>query len=183
MYSCEQQQCLLHTARSTIENSVRSGQRTLDQPDTADQELLQRRGNFVTLMLNSRLRGCIGSVEGDGALIHSVSEHAWSAAFRDPRFSPVQDHEVEDLHISVSVLTPKQAVSFSNETELLRLLRPGVDGLLIERNRQRATFLPSVWEQIPDPPDFLRQLKIKAGMHATDCPSHAWTYTAISVSE
>lgn len=183
MYSEAQRHCLLEIARTTIELSVRNDTCTLHQIETNDEELLQPRGNFVTLTLNSNLRGCIGSLEGNGTLIHSVAEHAWSAAFKDPRFPPVRSHELEILGVSISILTPKEIVPFSTETELLESLRPGVDGLLIEKGKHHATFLPSVWDSLPSPIQFLQQLKLKSGMNPDDIPEMAWRYTAISFSD
>jgi len=183
MYSEAQRHCLLKIARTTIELSVRNGTCTLHQIETNDEELLNPRGNFVTLSLNDNLRGCVGSIEGNGALIHSVAEHAWSAAFKDPRFPPVSEYEMEKLCISISVLTPKEIVPFSTEVELLESLRPGVDGLLIEKDIYRSTFLPAVWESLPSPFQFLQQLKLKAGMSPDDMPERAWRYTAISISD
>ena len=182
MYSETQRQCLLEIARTTIELSVRNNTCTLHQIETNDETLLHPSGNFVTLTLNDNLRGCIGSIEGNGALIQSVAEHAWSAAFKDPRFPPVSIHELEKLCISISILTPKEILPFSTEAELLESLKPGVDGLLIEKGMKRSTFLPSVWESISSPIQFLQQLKLKAGMSPDDIPERAWRYTAISIS-
>ncbi len=183
MFSESQQRYLLEIARLTINKSVLGGQRILHEPETVDETLLQSQGNFVTLTIRQRLRGCIGSIEGQGTLAHSVAEHAWSAAFRDPRFSPVREDELAALHISISILTPKQVLDFDSEYDLLEQLRPGIDGLLIEKDHHRATFLPSVWESITAPEVFLQELKHKAGMQSTDVPNRAWVYSAISVSE
>ena len=134
-------------------------------------------------MLHDNLRGCIGSIEDDGELPVSVAEHAWSAAFRDPRFPAMQEKELNDLSISISILSPKQAIRYDTEQELLDSLRPGIDGLLIEKGKHRATFLPSVWESLPDRGQFLQQLKLKAGMKPAEVPELAWYYTAECISE
>lgn len=183
IFTESQQQCLLDVARQTITQSVISGAREIHQLDTQDDALLQTAGNFVTLMMDKNLRGCIGSIETDVALINSVAEHAWSAAFRDPRFQPLGKHELDHVHISISILTPKQALEFETETQLLNTLDAGIDGLLIEKGRKKATFLPSVWESLTSPEEFLTQLKIKAGLTQYDVPDKAWCYRAISISE
>lgn len=122
------------------------------------------RATFVTLHLEAQLRGCIGTLEARRTLVEDVVSNAWSAAFRDPRFSALTWSEYERLDIHISVLSLPEPLQFSSEDELLAQLRPRVDGLIIEEGYNRGTFLPSVWEQLPDPREFLRQLKHKAGL-------------------
>ncbi|MBX9635875.1 MAG: AmmeMemoRadiSam system protein B, partial [Magnetospirillum sp.] len=119
---------------------------------------------FVTLKKNGNLRGCIGSAQAWRSLKEDVTDNAAKAAFADPRFPPVTPEEWDDLELSVSVLTPPVPMRFMSETDLLAQLRPRVDGLIIEDGGKRALFLPSVWEQLPDPAHFLAHLKHKAGM-------------------
>ena len=119
---------------------------------------------FVTLHRKGQLRGCIGSAMAWRPLAEDVTDNAFKAAFKDPRFPPLRPEEVDDLKLSVSVLTPPVAMAFKDEANLLEQLRPRIDGLIIEDGGLRALFLPSVWEQLPDKRAFLGHLKAKAGM-------------------
>jgi AmmeMemoRadiSam system protein A len=121
---------------------------------------------FVTLMQGRELRGCVGSLEARRALFVDVSANALSAAFRDPRFPALAAHEFEGTSVEVSLLSPQQALSVVDESDLARKLRPGVDGLVLHYDDHRATFLPQVWETLPDPRPFIAALKHKAGLRA-----------------
>ncbi len=131
-----------------------------DYPDS----LQQIRASFVTLNLSGRLRGCIGHLEATQPMVKDVSDNAFAAAFQDPRFSALTQDEFLQVDIHLSLLTAAEPLNFNSEQELLSLLHPGEDGLILEEGYNRGTFLPSVWEQLPDPKDFLRHLKIKAGL-------------------
>jgi hypothetical protein len=122
------------------------------------------RATFVTLHVDASLRGCVGTLEARQTLVQDVASNAYSAAFRDTRFSALTWTEYERLDIHISVLSLPEPLQFSSEDELLAQLRPRVDGLILEEDYNRGTFLPSVWEQLPDPREFLRQLKRKAGL-------------------
>lgn len=133
--------------------------------------LLVRDGaSFVTLYDGESLRGCIGSLEAYRALIVDIADNARSAAFRDPRFLPLGRHELDRLRVEVSILTPAVLMEFDSEAALLAQLVPGVDGLVIEVRGQRGTFLPTVWQQLKTPEQFMRELKRKAGL-----PSDYWS--------
>jgi AmmeMemoRadiSam system protein A len=119
---------------------------------------------FVTLKRFGALRGCIGSPMAWRPLLHDVANHAYNAAFKDPRFPPLYMDELQGLSLSVSVLTQPVPMTFGDEAELLAQLRPGMDGLIIEDAGRRSLFLPSVWEEIAEPRRFLRLLKQKAGL-------------------
>ena len=134
------------------------------EPGQWPEELREIRASFVTLHRNGDLRGCIGSLEAEHPLVRDVSLHAFGAAFRDPRFRAVRAEELESLDIHISVLTIPSPLRFSSESELLDLVRPGIDGLVLIEGTRRATFLPDVWEKLPDPRLFVSQLKIKAGL-------------------
>lgn len=123
------------------------------------------RATFVTLHVDGKLHGCVGTLEAHKPLVEDVVSNAWSAAFHDSRFSALTWAEYERLDIHISVLSPPEPVEFSSEDDLIARLRPRVDGLIIEEGYHRGTFLPSVWEQLPAPREFLRQLKHKAGLH------------------
>jgi len=130
-------------------------------------DALQRPGaSFVTLKESNVLRGCIGTLEAYQPLVQDVAEHAFAAAFRDPRFSPINHIEEPVVHISISVLSPSEVMNFESENDLLSQIEVGKDGLILEYKNNKGTFLPSVWEQLPDKQDFLNHLKQKAGLAA-----------------
>lgn len=132
--------------------------------------LKQHRASFVTLLIEGRLRGCIGHLEATQPVVRDVVENAFAAAFRDPRFPPVTTQEVEQLEIHISLLTVAEPIEVASESDLIEQLRPGVDGLILQEGYHRGTFLPSVWEQLPEPTLFLRHLKMKAGL-----PGNYWS--------
>lgn len=121
---------------------------------------------FVTLMQRGELRGCIGTLIAERPLREDVTANARAAAFRDPRFPSVTRQELAEVAVEVSLLSTLEPLSFDSEQQLLSLLRPGIDGVLLEHGRQRGTFLPQVWEQVPEAKDFLAHLKRKAGLPA-----------------
>lgn len=157
---------LLALARASIAHGLAAGQPLAVDPSAYSAPLSEPGAAFVTLHLNGQLRGCIGSLEAYRPLIQDVADNAYAAAFRDPRFAPVSGAEAAAIALSVSVLTPAVAMDFSDEADLVAQLRPGIDGLVLRDGRHRGTFLPAVWEQLPRPVDFLRQLKRKAGLPA-----------------
>ncbi len=119
---------------------------------------------FVTLRRDGELRGCIGSLEPRRALAEDVAANAYSAAFRDPRFPPLEAAERPGLDFHVAILGPREPLTAASEADLLRQLRPGTDGLVLRDGAHRATFLPAVWDSLPDPLRFVRELKHKAGL-------------------
>lgn len=157
-------QTLLQTAAASIQHGLESGSPLTVALDEQPTELQQTRATFVTLNRHDRLRGCIGHLEAIQPLIIDVAENAFAAAFHDPRFPPLTKPELHGLEIHLSILSPSQPLAFSSEEELISMLRPGVDGLILEDVGRRGTFLPSVWESLPDPTEFLRHLKMKAGL-------------------
>ncbi len=131
-------------------------------------ELAQQRATFVTLTINGRLRGCIGSILPRRALIDDVIENARAAAFKDPRFPPLSPEEFPRIAIEISLLTLPQPLPYEDVADLRHKIRPGVDGVIIRFDGRQATFLPSVWEQLPDFDRFFEHLCLKAGLPA-DC--------------
>lgn len=119
---------------------------------------------FVTLTLRGQLRGCIGSLLAHRPLIADVRGNAVAAAMNDPRFYPLEQEELPKIRVEVSLLSPPVPIEFSSESELLELIVPGKDGLVISNGMHRATFLPQVWEQLPEPKEFLSHLKQKSGL-------------------
>ncbi len=120
--------------------------------------------SFVTLIQHGDLRGCIGTLEAHRSLLDDVKANALAAAFHDPRFSPLSEFELPHTAIEVSLLTPAQVMTFHSEMDALAQLRPGVDGVILQFAHLRSTFLPQVWEQLPDPRRFMAHLKRKAGL-------------------
>ncbi|MGI2324554.1 MULTISPECIES: AmmeMemoRadiSam system protein A [Methylococcus] len=163
---------LLDLARASIRHGLTTGSPL--PVDLADlpSRLKERRATFVTLKKGGALRGCIGCLEALKPLAVDVADNAFSAAFRDPRFPPVTADEIDGLDIHVSLLTPPEPMSFVSERDLIGRLRAGIDGLILQEGPLRGTFLPSVWEALPRPEDFLRQLKLKAGL-----PEDYWSDT------
>lgn len=154
---------LLRIARAAI--GTRLGVSGGTAPD--GHAALDRPGaTFVTLMKDDELRGCIGTLEPGRPLRIDVRENALAAAFLDPRFAPLSISEFDATAVEVSLLSSSEPVRFVDETHLAAQLRPGVDGVILEYGRRRATFLPQVWETLADPRDFLGALKRKAGLPA-----------------
>lgn len=166
----EQRQALLGVARRSIALGLEEGRPLRVNLEDYAAELRTQRAAFVTLQEFGQLRGCIGHLEALQPLVKDVAENAFAAAFRDPRFPPVTARELERLHIEISVLTPATPLGFGSEQELVAMIEPGRDGLILEEGLARGTFLPSVWEALPNPVDFLRQLKRKAGL-----PENYWS--------
>ena len=121
---------------------------------------------FITLEKEGKLRGCIGSIIAHKSLVADIVENTRNAAFNDYRFNPVEESELDDLKISVSVLTPPEKIDFSDEPDLLNKIVPKKDGIIIKDGKYQAVYLPSVWEELPDKKEFLNSLKIKAGLHS-----------------
>ena len=126
--------------------------------------LHEKGASFVTLTQNEQLRGCIGTLEAHRSLIIDVKANAHAAAFCDPRFSPLTEAELDVTQIEVSLLSAMQAMAFASERDALAQLQPGIDGIVFEFDRYRSTFLPQVWEQLPDAALFMAHLKHKAGL-------------------
>lgn len=137
------------------------------EPDQSDPRLAEPGATFVTLTLGGELRGCIGSLNAHRPLGLDVRENALAAAFQDPRFPPVSPREWPGLGVEVSLLSRPEFMEFKSESQVLAQLRPGRDGVIFFAGCQKATFLPQVWEQLPEPRDFLAALKRKAGVAAT----------------
>jgi AmmeMemoRadiSam system protein B/AmmeMemoRadiSam system protein A len=133
------------------------------QVEASHPALAQPGATFVTLTQNGQLRGCIGSLEAHRSLDHDVSANAVAAAFRDPRFPPLTAAEFPRTRVEVSLLSAPAPLSFSDEADALRQLQPNVDGIILSSGHRRSTFLPQVWEQLPDPRLFMAHLKQKAG--------------------
>ena len=165
----EEGRYLLKVARQTIEQEL-SGKsdRTLLKPVLSSTKFSEPRGTFVTLTIDHNLRGCIGHIIPQETLLEGVKENAINAAFRDPRFRPLGKKEFEQIKIEVSILTEPKPLAYANADDLLKKIHPGVDGLIIKKGYHQATFLPQVWDQLPDVKEFLEHLCMKAGLNADE---------------
>jgi AmmeMemoRadiSam system protein A len=140
---------------------------------------------FVTLTQSGQLRGCIGSLEAYRSLGLDIQHNAIDAAFGDPRFPPLRREELGRTEIEVSVLSKPRPIEFASREDLVKRLRPGLDGLILEAGGHRATFLPQVWEQLPDPDDFVSHLLRKAGLPSDywNDQVRAWKYRVTAFEE
>jgi AmmeMemoRadiSam system protein A len=168
----EQRRTLLQVARRSIAHGLQHGRPLAVDVADFHPDLATQRACFVTLNLRGDLRGCIGHLEAVQPLVVDVAENAFAAAFRDPRFPPLRADEWPEIQLHISVLSPAEPMQFSNEEDLLAQLQPGKDGLILVDGPFRGTFLPSVWETLPRPADFLSHLKAKAGL-----PADHWSQT------
>jgi len=160
--SIEQGKLLLRIARAAIA-------RELGLTAFADESapwLTEPAACFVTLTKQGELRGCIGSLQAYRALLADVKNNAVSAAFRDSRFEPLTVEEFDTVDIEISLLSSAEPMTVRDEADALAQLRPHLDGVIFEYGHHRSTFLPQVWEQLPQPREFLAHLKLKAGFPA-----------------
>ncbi|WP_207678346.1 AmmeMemoRadiSam system protein A [Desulfonema magnum] len=160
------QKTLLKLARSVITSELIKSSDT-ERPAEISSVLAEKRGCFVTLHKKGVLRGCIGTIEPVKPLISCVEDNALNAAFRDPRFPPLKANELPDIDIEVSVLTVPRILEHKDGKELKAKLNPGVHGVILSKGWHSSTFLPQVWEQLPDTQIFLEHLCQKGGMEKT----------------
>ncbi|GAB3106747.1 AmmeMemoRadiSam system protein B [Pseudomaricurvus hydrocarbonicus] len=179
----EDKKILLATARSAIGNRLNPDIGLIPAPDSLT--LREIRSCFVSLHKHGKLRGCMGALRGYQPLYLDVIEHAQAAAFRDYRYHPVNEDELIDLDIEISILSIETPIQFSSERQLLSQINVGVDGLTIETGSHHATFLPSVWTQLHTAEEFLLHLKQKAGLTVGAWPTDikAWRYSTVQFSE
>ncbi|MFW6054366.1 MAG: AmmeMemoRadiSam system protein A [Thermodesulfobacteriota bacterium] len=167
--SREQGQALVKLARLTLENHLHKTDLPLDEDvrkTLSEPRLQKKQGTFICLHIRDRLRGCIGSLAAEKPIIESVRENAVNAALHDPRFPPLSARELKETHIEVSVLSEPQPLDYTDGQDLVHKLRPNVDGVILKKGLARSTFLPQVWEQLPEAKQFLSQLCLKAGLAA-----------------
>ncbi len=166
MLEPRQQQQLRTIAYNSIQHGLTHGTAMTVDLSALDAELQARRASFVTLNKHGQLCGCIGMLEPVRPLAEDVAHNAFAAAFCDTRFPPLQQDELDQLQIHISILGTPEEMTFASEEDLITQLRPGVDGLIMEEGCCRGTFLPSVWESLQDRREFLNYLKIKSGLPA-----------------
>jgi len=171
----EERQFLLDLAWKTLRRFVTDRKLPEVDPQTVPPRLREPWACFVTLRRRGGLRGCIGTLTAEQPLYRAVMENARNAA-RDPRFPPLEDWELADLTVEVSVLSEPQPLTFHSPEELLQKLRPGIDGVILQWHGSRATFLPQVWEDLSNPVEFLQRLAQKAGL-----PPDTWRHPATQI--
>ncbi len=175
----DQGHTLLELARATLIQELEDNdfhissdlEKRLEDP-AFDQQL----GTFVTLHIKNNLRGCIGSLVGNEPLRENIRNNTINAAFRDPRFPPLDKNELAKVDIEISILTRAKPLEYSSAQDLVQRLRPGTDGVILKKGPHQSTFLPQVWEQLPQPEAFLDNLCLKAGLS-----SGAWKNTDLQV--
>ncbi|MDD2709570.1 MAG: AmmeMemoRadiSam system protein A [Verrucomicrobiae bacterium] len=183
-FTPEQKEALLQLAWKSIRHGMERHEPLEIDPDDYPPELREPRCVFVTLEIEGELRGCMGTLdEWEKPLAANLARIAYVAAFSDPRFPPLRQDELKKVDLHISALTRPEPMSFSSESDLLSQIRPGVDGLILQDGCHRGTFLPAVWEKLPDKRDFWTHLKHKAGL-----PPDHWSdrmkvqrYTAESI--
>lgn len=160
-------QKLLRLARTTI--GARITKLPVDSEIPPEPLFSQKAATFVTLKIHGQLRGCIGTLEPSASLWESIRQNAENAAFHDSRFMPLTKDELDQVHIDISILTKPEFLEYLDGDDLVRKLRPGIDGVILRHGRAAATFLPQVWSQLPTAELFLGHLCRKAGL-----PESCW---------
>jgi uncharacterized protein len=168
----DHRETLRRVAWGSIRHGLECGRALEVRPEEYDRFLRKPGATFVTLELRGLLRGCVGSLEPRRSLVSDVARNAFAAAFQDSRFEPLEASELPGLDLHVSILTPLVPLVAESRGELLQILKPGEDGLVLEDPPYRSTFLPQVWDSLTDPEEFLRELLLKAGL-----PEDHWSPT------
>lgn len=172
---------LTQLARKTLEEYFK---RNTFIPDEHTKSIYDKKqACFVTLTIDGNLRGCIGSLIPHLELWKDVQENALNAAIHDFRFSKLTEKELQNIKIEVSVLSLPKKIQALNEKDLLMRVNPG-KGFILKKGTATSTFLPQVWEQIPDKIEFLEQLSMKAGLNRNAWKTgELWSYTVSSQKE
>ena len=157
---------LLRVALASIEYGLAHGRALAVNIDDYPREVRAKLATLVTLMIGGKLRGCIGTSVARNPLVKDVANNAYAAAFKDRRFKALTGPEMKNTAIKLSILSPPESLPVGGELDLLKRLRPGTDGLILEHGSMRSLFLPDVWETLPEPRRFVSQLKVKAGLPA-----------------
>ncbi len=176
MTTREEKIVLLRVAREAIRSRLERRPLPILERERIPPSLWRPGASFVTLTIDGRLRGCIGSLQAYRPLVEDVQQNAIAAAFHDPRFPPLTPQDFARVLIEISILSAPRPLAFESPEALVRKLRPGVDGVVLHYRGRRATFLPQVWEQLPDPIDFLGNLAYKAGL-----PPDAWRWPGVQI--
>ena len=160
---------LLNLARESIQHGLsHGGPLEVDITHFPEQALQETKASFVTLHKHGELRGCIGQLIATRPLVIDIAMNAYAAAFQDPRFPSLTQEEYPHITLDISILSQPKRLAAHTDEEILAEIEPGQDGVIIEKGSRRGTFLPSVWEQLPNPSTFLTHLKHKAGIDEND---------------
>jgi AmmeMemoRadiSam system protein A len=173
-FDAAEREDLLATAREAVAYGVRTGRLLEVDPEEHPERLREKRACFVTLRKHGGLRGCLGSLVATRPLVSEVARSAHGAALADTRFEPVREEELPQLDFHISLLTPLEPLPAASEQALLAALEPGRDGLVLHEGDATATFLPSVWEQVRSPAEFLHELRRKAGLQRDHWSPSMW---------
>ncbi|HHH19336.1 MAG TPA: AmmeMemoRadiSam system protein A [Campylobacterales bacterium] len=160
---------LLQIAHDAIEGNFTRRDINRTQLLQENPELKKEGAVFVTLRQQGHLRGCIGSLVAHRSLLDDVVHNAKAAAFSDPRFQPLSSTELNTTDIEVSLLSSPEELEYKDREELKKKIRPNIDGVILQLGNHRATFLPQVWEEIPEFDLFFGHLCQKAGVRAEGC--------------
>ncbi|PID78264.1 MAG: AMMECR1 domain-containing protein [Deltaproteobacteria bacterium] len=152
---------LLELARNSIKSKLESGKPVIYE--NFIREFNEKRGVFVTITKNNRLRGCIGNILPEKELFKAVIDNAVFSAFEDPRFKPIDENEIEECEIEISILTVPEKIDYSHWHDIEKLITPFKDGVILDFGKVQSTFLPQVWQELPDFDDFMGHLSMKAG--------------------
>ncbi len=180
-----QQKQLLTLARACIHQGLQGQGAAAINTENYDKSLQRKAATFVTLQKQGFLRGCIGTLLAYQPLLEDIAEHAFAAAFKDPRFPPLDLGEFEQVQIEISILSAMTQMKFKDEADLLSQLQVNKHGLMIEDGHRKATFLPQVWKDLPSAEEFMAHLKMKAGLDIDHFSSgfKAHYYDVLSFSE
>jgi hypothetical protein len=181
----ERGRVLLAIARESLAESFGLASGRAGVADRPEPWLAEPGATFVTLRRNGLLRGCVGTLHAYRPLADDVRANARAAAFSDTRFPPLTRDEFAAVDLEISLLSTPEPLSVASEAEAVTVLRPGIDGVILEYRTCRSTFLPQVWEQLPDPREFLAHLKHKAGLSPTfwHAGLRLWRYTVTKWEE
>ncbi len=174
---------LIKIAKLSIEYGQKNREPVLVDLEQFPDSLRQPAASFVTLHLERKLRGCIGRIDPSKPMVQDIADHAYAAAYNDPRFPPVSEHEIPLLEIEISILSATYPMTFTSEQDLLRQLRPDIDGLILRAGSRQSTFLPSVWATLPNAGNFFTQLKVKAGLREDywENDIQVWRYQTLRI--
>jgi AmmeMemoRadiSam system protein A len=175
--SDQEKTSLLRLARETIQAGITRKKLPALPPEELTAKLREPGAVFVTLTIAGELRGCIGSLQAYRPLVEDVQQHALDAAFNDYRFGPVSELEIPLLEIEISLLTTPEPLPYASPESLAAILKPNIDGVILRDGGRSATFLPQVWEQLPEPESFLSHLCQKMG-----APANLWKQKMLQVS-
>jgi len=175
MFSENEQKWLINLAKNTINAKLNNEKVIIPNEKDVLAPFVEKNGTFVTLKKNGDLRGCIGYIFPQNKIYIDIIDNSINAAFKDPRFNPLQKKELNEIDLEISILTQPKELYYENTEDLLNKLDSSM-GIILKKNFRSATFLPQVWEQLPDKIDFLSHLAHKAGLSVNDWKTATFLY-------